>query len=206
MEGSIGLLSNNSEIIEEFKVNIPSFRLRNYRSVDSINPGEIIILAVDVDFFDSRDVIQFYLSRIRKKLQIIPVLLILRIKFLSNIDIEWFFEEFILYPFRKGELLVRLNRFIRESSSFDNENIISIGSIKINLKEYSVYLRNIKLELTFKEFELLRYLVQNTGVVYSRKELLGKIWGTEYVGGTRTVDVHIRRLRVKLGMPSMPSI
>ncbi|MDY6933221.1 MAG: response regulator transcription factor [Spirochaetota bacterium] len=199
MEGSIGLLSNNSEIIEEFKVNIPSFRLRNYRSVDSINPGEIIILAVDVDFFDSRDVIQFYLSRIRKKLQIIPVLLILRIKFLSNIDIEWFFEEFILYPFRKGELLVRLNRFIRESSSFDNENIISIGSIKINLKEYSVYLRNIKLELTFKEFELLRYLVQNTGVVYSRKELLGKIWGTEYVGGTRTVDVHIRRLRVKLG-------
>ena len=67
------------------------------------------------------------------------------------------------------------------------------------MKEYSVHLNDEKLDFTFKEFELLRFLVQNRGVVFSRKDLLNKIWGVEYIGGTRTVDVHIRRLRSKLG-------
>ncbi len=80
-----------------------------------------------------------------------------------------------------------------------DENVISAGKIRINLKEYSVYLNNVKLDFTFKEFELLRFLVENRGVVFSRKDLLNKIWGVEYIGGTRTVDVHIRRLRGKLG-------
>ena len=58
---------------------------------------------------------------------------------------------------------------------------------------------NKKIELTYKEFEILKTLVQNRGIVFSRKDLLQKIWGIEYIGGTRTVDVHIRRLRGKLG-------
>nr|HPM35730.1 winged helix-turn-helix domain-containing protein [Spirochaetota bacterium] len=69
----------------------------------------------------------------------------------------------------------------------------------INLLEYSIYYDNEKLDFTYKEFELLRLLVQNSGQAFSRKDLLAKIWGVEYIGGTRTVDVHIRRLRSKLG-------
>ena len=79
------------------------------------------------------------------------------------------------------------------------QDSIVVGHIKININEYTVYLGNSKIDLTYKEFEILRTLVQNKGTVFSRKDLLEKIWGIEYIGGTRTVDVHIRRLRGKLG-------
>jgi DNA-binding response OmpR family regulator len=123
----------------------------------------------------------------------------MRVNSLSNLNFEWFFDEFILYPFRKGEINVRLNRILWSNSLLEDENVMTIGKLRINMKEYSVYLNNEKLDFTYKEFELLRFLVQNPGVVFSRKDLLNTIWGVEYIGGTRTVDVHIRRLRGKLG-------
>ena len=90
--------------------------------------------------------------------------------------------------------------YLDKIDNLENGNVVHIGNLKINLKEYSIYLNNSKIDLTYKEFELLRLFVQNQGVVFSRKELLGKIWGVDYIGGTRTVDVHIRRLRGKLGI------
>ncbi|MDY6969176.1 MAG: response regulator transcription factor [Spirochaetota bacterium] len=199
MTAKIGLLSNNSELIEDFKVSISDLSVKNYTSVDSIKAYNTLALALDLYFFGSRDVIQFQLSRIRKKIKTMPVLLILRVNDMHDFNLEWFFDEFILYPFRKGELKIRLKRLITDKSYEDNEDIINIGNLTINLKEHSVYLHNESLELTYKEFELLRFLTQNKDIVFSRKELLNTIWGTEYIGGARTVDVHIRRLRSKLG-------
>jgi two-component system alkaline phosphatase synthesis response regulator PhoP len=199
VEASIGLLSSNGELVEDFTGTIGDMDIRTFRSIDSIRGDEFKLLAVDADFFESADLVQFYLSKIRKKLQGIPVLIILRVSHLENLDIEWFFDEFVLYPFRKNELGTRMKRLLWDKNLVDNENVLSTGNLKINLSEYSVYLNNQKLDFTYKEFELLRLLVQNRGVVFSRKDLLGKIWGVEYIGGTRTVDVHIRRLRGKLG-------
>lgn len=199
MEGSIGLLSNNTELVADFKSNYSELEVRQYKSVESIKPDEIKILVIDAEFFDTLEGIQFYLSRIRKKIHVLPVVLILRTNIIENIDLEWFFNEFILYPFRKGELSIRLKKLTWDNNLFDDENILSVGNIKINLKEYSIYLNNEKQDFTYKEFELLRLLVENKGVVFSRKDLLGRIWGLDYIGGTRTVDVHIRRLRAKLG-------
>ncbi|NMB64610.1 MAG: winged helix-turn-helix transcriptional regulator, partial [Spirochaetes bacterium] len=65
--------------------------------------------------------------------------------------------------------------------------------------KYSVTVNDEKVVLTYKEFELLKLLMENKGVVFTRQELLSQIWGVEYIGGSRTVDVHIRRLRIKLG-------
>jgi DNA-binding response OmpR family regulator len=110
---------------------------------------------------------------------------------------EWFFDDFVIYPYKKEELAARIKKLIWLKG--DDEETITIGKLKMNLKEYKVYLENQRIELTYKEFELLRLLVQNKDVVFSRKELLNRIWGVEYIGGTRTVDVHIRRLRGKLG-------
>ena len=115
----------------------------------------------------------------------------------AELDATWFFDDFILYPFRKGETQARLTRILGVQDEDDEE--ISIGQLRINIKEYAVYLDNEKIELTYKEFELLRLFILNRGTVFSRKDVLSRIWGMEYIGGTRTVDVHIRRLRSKLG-------
>jgi len=194
---SVGLLSDNSDIQDDFKSNFSGGEVVLFSSVDAIKKESMQILAVDGDFFDSSDSIQFFLSKIRKKVHEMPVLLVLKVSNVANLQVDWFFNDFLLYPFRKGELAARLSRLMTESGLV--EDIIVIGNLKINLNEYTVYLNNQKMDLTYKEFELLRLLVQNRGDVFSRKELLNRIWGVDYIGGTRTVDVHVRRLRGKLG-------
>jgi len=190
-------LSDNSDIQDDFKSNFSGGEVVLFSSVDAIKKESMQILAVDGDFFDSSDSIQFFLSKIRKKVHEMPVLLVLKVSNVANLQVDWFFNDFLLYPFRKGELAARLSRLMTESGLV--EDIIVIGNLKINLNEYTVYLNNQKMDLTYKEFELLRLLVQNRGDVFSRKELLNRIWGVDYIGGTRTVDVHVRRLRGKLG-------
>jgi len=197
MNKIIGLLTNNRELLDDFTNHYPDASIINYKNVESVRKDEHTILLIDSGIVGFADAMQFYLSKIRKKTQDTPVIIIFRVNNIADIDSDWFFDDFILYPFRKGELSTRINRLLLDKNH-DNTSI-SIGNLKINIQEYSVYLDNEKIELTFKEFELLRLLVQNRGIVFSRNELLNKIWGMEYIGGTRTVDVHIRRLRGKLG-------
>jgi DNA-binding response OmpR family regulator len=77
--------------------------------------------------------------------------------------------------------------------------VIRSGDLSVDETTYSAKLRGRPLELTFKEFELLKYLAQHPGRVFTRAQLLQEVWGYDYYGGTRTVDVHVRRLRAKLG-------
>lgn len=199
MDIVIGLLSGNKELIDGFERNCSNYSVKVYKSIENTRQDNLSLLAIDANYFDDIGSVQFYLSKIRKKLKSLPVLLILMVEELETVDIEWFFDDLVLYPFRKSELMTRIKRLLLDKNIIDDENVISIGRLKINLIEYSVYLDNDKLDFTYKEFELLRFMVQNQGVVFSRKELLNKIWGVDYIGGTRTVDVHIRRLRGKLG-------
>ncbi len=197
MKNQIALLSDNQEILGLISSYYPSIELFTFRSIESIKRDDFSILITDFEIFGSTDSIQFLLSKIRKKIQEKPVLLILKEKSISELHMDWFFNDFILFPFKKEELFARINRILWQKGIDDDS--IAIGRLIINFKEYSVYMENEKLDLTYKEFELLRLLVMNKGEVFSRKDLLGKIWGVEYIGGTRTVDVHIRRLRGKLG-------
>jgi DNA-binding response OmpR family regulator len=199
VENNIGLLSNNAELADSFKNNLPEFIVKIYKSLDSLKSEDIVILSVDSDYFKSIESAQFHLSRIRKKLHDMPVLLVFTTSTIFAIDFEWFFDDFVIYPFRKEELAMRIKKILWGKNLLAIEDVIIIGHIKINLKEYSVYINNIKQDFTYKEFELLRLFAENKGVVFSRKELLNRIWGMDYIGGTRTVDVHIRRLRGKLG-------
>lgn len=195
----IGMLSKNSERIENVGNLLNEYNVISYSSLENMRHENFLILIIDTDVFDDLDAMQFYLSKVRKKFKSIPILLILEEKNLGYIDLEWFFDDFVVYPFRSSELPKRIHRIVLDKNLLDDENVIAIGNLKINLKEYSVYLNGERLDLTYKEFELMRFMVQNTDVVFSRKELLNKIWGVDYIGGTRTVDVHIRRLRSKLG-------
>jgi len=197
MKNQIALLSDNHEILGTMTEYYTNAELIIFRTIDSIKRENFSILLTDYDIFRSADSIQFLLSKIRKKIHEKPVLLIIREKSIPELKMDWFFDDFIVHPFKKDELMARINQILWQKGVDDD--IVAIGRLIINFREYSVSMDNEKLDLTYKEFELLRLLVENKGEVFSRKDLLSKIWGVEYIGGTRTVDVHIRRLRGKLG-------
>jgi len=197
MKKQIALATKNNSLETDFKDQLSGLEVIIYRKIESIKNDDSLILFIDEELFPSKDSGQFFLSKIRKKNTTIPLLLIFRVEALKNLKPEWSFDEFILYPFRVRELQARINRFLWKNKNLSEE--LEVGNITINLSEYTVFLGNKKLDLTYKEFEILRILVQNKKIVFSRKELLKKIWGIDYIGGTRTVDVHIRRLRGKLG-------
>ncbi|HRS63674.1 MAG TPA: response regulator transcription factor [Spirochaetota bacterium] len=197
MKQKIALISKSPEVSDDIKSNLVDFEVETFKNIDSVNPDEVKIFFVDYDDIGASDSTQFYLSRLRKKILEIPVILIFRVNTIFEMDDKWFFNDFILYPFRKGELQARIKKLIGEIFAQDEE--IIAGHLRINFKEYTAYSGDEKLELTYKEFELLRLFLENKGVVFSRKDILERIWGMDYIGGTRTVDVHIRRLRSKIG-------
>jgi DNA-binding response OmpR family regulator len=101
----------------------------------------------------------------------------------------------------REELFTRTSLILVESLRKLPENCLIAGSLVLNLDKYELTVNNIGIELTFKEYELLKLLLENPDKVYSRNKLLSIIWGYDFYGGSRTVDVHMRRLRSKLELP-----
>lgn len=109
-------------------------------------------------------------------------------------------DDYITKPFSVRELLARVKAVLRRTSSFSMEesNTYESNSLKVNFERHEVKIKDSKVDLTLKEFELLQILIKNKGKILKREMLLDKIWGYEYIGETRTVDVHIRYLRRKI--------
>lgn len=113
-------------------------------------------------------------------------------------------DDYMTKPFSPRELIARIKAIFRRFNDFKVENekikdeVIEVGKLKIDISRHEVMYGEEKIVLTPKEFELLRYLIINKGRVLSRNLLLEKIWGYEYAGDTRTVDVHVRRIRKKI--------
>lgn len=108
-------------------------------------------------------------------------------------------DDYITKPFGVLELAARIRSLLRRSTKDDKDDVIKMKSLEINPKAREVRVDNNIVELTFKEYELFMYLFENNSRVVSRDELLNQIWGYEYDGESRTVDIHIRTLRQKLG-------
>jgi len=128
-----------------------------------------------------------------------PTLLVVTLPRLPGVDFSQGFDDFILRPIVPAELYARLRQLDWKSAAFGSDEVIKVGELVIDLAGYECMLGGRRLDLTHQEFELLRFLAQNRGRVFSRDQLLQKVWGYEYTGGTRTVDIHVRRLRAKLG-------
>ena len=111
---------------------------------------------------------------------------------------EWRLHDFLLESAGPSEVEARLRRVMTATENALPEPI-SAGGLTIEEDAYTARLHGVILDLTYKEFELLKHLAQNPGRVLSRAQLLQEVWGYDYFGGTRTVDVHVRRLRAKLG-------
>ncbi|SED51118.1 response regulator transcription factor [Ruania alba] len=132
----------------------------------------------------------------------VPVILVLGEGGLSVVRPDWGTDDIVLADAGPAEVDARLRLVAGRSQlggESDDPEQIEVGDLTIDAGGYTARLRGQALDLTFKEFELLKYLSQHPGRVFTRAQLLQEVWGYDYFGGTRTVDVHIRRLRAKLG-------
>ncbi len=118
---------------------------------------------------------------------------------LAAISPDWGIDDFLLTTAGPAEITARLRLVHRVAEAKTTSDTIRAGDLTIEGDTYTARVRSRPLDLTYKEFELLKYLAQHPGRVYSREQLLREVWGYDYFGGTRTVDVHVRRLRAKLG-------
>ncbi|GAB3071558.1 winged helix-turn-helix domain-containing protein [Nocardioides zeae] len=134
----------------------------------------------------------------------VPVLLIVTEGGLAVVAADWGMDDVLLHTCGPAELEARIRlsigRLAAQREADDPEaHVIRSGEVVVDDATYTAKLGGRPLDLTFKEFELLKFLAQHPGRVFSRQQLLQEVWGYDYFGGTRTVDVHVRRLRAKLG-------
>ena len=108
-------------------------------------------------------------------------------------------DEYISKPFSPKILTARVDALIRRSYSIDSSEIIDVGGIIINKAAHIVKINDEEIELSFKEFELLTYFVDNKGIALSREKILNNVWNYDYFGDARTIDTHVKKLRKKLG-------
>jgi two-component system alkaline phosphatase synthesis response regulator PhoP len=129
-----------------------------------------------------------------------PLLLVLSAEQLPDLELrEDLFDDFCLTALRPAELKRRLEHLFWRTGRGTRPELVEYGELLLNLETYQAAIAGKPLDLTYMEYELLKFLASHPGKVFTRETLLSRVWGYEYYGGARTVDVHIRRLRAKLG-------
>ena len=157
--------------------------------------GAVILVGEDAEA-------AFALARsVRKRdVPLEPLLLLISGARLSDLDLrDELYDDFCLNPFHPRELEARLRHMLWRAGTGTAPDLVEYGGLVLNLETYQAAIDNHPLDLTYMEYELLKFLAQHPGRVFTRETLLSRVWGYEYYGGARTVDVHIRRLRAKLG-------
>lgn len=129
----------------------------------------------------------------------IPILIAVTVARLPALDFSVGFDDFVLMPIVPAELYARMRQLDWKTATFGTDELLKIDDLVIDIAGYEVRLAGRRLDFTHQEFELLRFLAQHRGRVFTRDALLERAWGYRYAGGTRTVDIHVRRVRAKLG-------
>ena len=164
---------------------------------DRIAPPQVIVL-------DGRDRLEGAYAclkklRARPELSGTPALVTVTTSRLPSLDFRAA-DDFLLWPVVPAEMYARLRQLDWRFAAFASEERIKLGDLLIDLAGHEAHLRDRKLELTHQEFKLLKFLAQQPGKVFTREQLLSRVWGYRFYGGSRTVDIHVRRLRAKLGV------
>lgn len=136
----------------------------------------------------------------KRDVPIEPLLLLVSGSQLDELDArDELFDDFLITPFHPREIEARLKHLLWRAGRGVRPELIEYGPLTLNLETYQAQISGKPLDLTYMEYELLKFLAGHPGKVFTRETLLNRVWGYEYYGGARTVDVHIRRLRAKLG-------
>ncbi len=161
---------------------------------------DLLVINPDESFNGMAD---FY-HRIRKEEPCadIPVVAILGESELKSANLPAGIQDVFCRPVREAECVARLLMLYRKFNRLTDKNLVRCGDLEIDVSKYEVRVGGEKVDLTYTEYELLKFLASHPDNVFSRDVLLNKVWGYEYYGGARTVDVHIRRLRAKIEFKS----
>jgi DNA-binding response OmpR family regulator len=112
-------------------------------------------------------------------------------------------DDYVPKPFSPRELAARMKAILRRAEGGGEADVLALGDVEVRRHAHEVTVAGEAVELTGKEFDLLTFLLEHPGIVFSREQLLDRVWGMTYAGGTRTVDVHVAQLRRKLGRPEL---
>jgi two-component system response regulator ResD len=112
-------------------------------------------------------------------------------------------DDYLTKPFSPRELVARIKAVLRRTHGAAREDVLTLADVVVKRGAREVTVAGTPVELTVKEFDLLAWLIEHAGIVFSREQLLDHVWGMSYLGGTRTVDVHVAQVRRKLGRPSL---
>jgi two-component system alkaline phosphatase synthesis response regulator PhoP len=173
------VISDGNEIIEQVSRQAP----------------DLVLVEIDGQSPDSRiwEVIQGI-----KRQKHLPAMALVSEGMLDSINGHHDLDDFLVSPYDIKELVLRINRLFYITRDIDSNEVIRYDGLMIDLAKCEVTVEGRPVELTFKEYELLKFLAGSKGRVYTREALLNRVWGCDYYGGDRTVDVHIRRLRSKI--------
>jgi two-component system alkaline phosphatase synthesis response regulator PhoP len=156
---------------------------------------DVVLVAIDGAATSSEAV---RIAQSIKKDSHLPVIALLSREALNRLDSGMVVDDFVVEPWEANEIAIRAKRVLGKTGEAANQELIQCGDLTIDLAKYEVHVNDSPIELTFKEYELLRFLARNKGRVFTREALLNEVWGYDYYGGDRTVDVHITRLRGKI--------
>ena len=128
----------------------------------------------------------------------VPVMALITRESVASLSPELPVSDFIIAPYDVREMILRVKRLLQEKNGSHQGEFIRAGEMAIDIAKAEVLIAGHRVELTYREYELLRFLATSPGRVFTREALLNRVWGYDYYGGDRTVDVHIRRLRSKI--------
>jgi DNA-binding response OmpR family regulator len=171
----------------------------NSEAIEQIAGQHLGVMLLDTDEATTGSEAWEQAQRIRQERQI-PLIALVSGEKLNGLDSN--IDDFVVKPWEPNEVTVRIKRILGKKESIDNGDIIRCGDLVIDSAKCEVSLSGKPIMLTFKEYQLLKFLASNKGKVFTRESLLNKVWGWDYYGGDRTVDVHIRRLRSKIEDPT----
>lgn len=208
MPGTIAIVEDESNIVELIKYNLDR---EGYRTISANNGRkglelikqelpDLVILDLMLPELDGLSVCKQLRSDAQTKS--IPIIILTAKSEEADrvLGLEMGADDYVTKPFSPRELVARVRAVLRRSGAADEEEpeVIENGVIRIDLRQHIVKVRGVEVELTPKEFDFLKLLLLNPGRAFTREFLLEHLWGYEYFGDTRTVDVHVRRLRQKI--------
>ena len=161
-------------------------------------PEKLDLVVVDLERCATESAKLCHALRRERPLKELPLALLITEEQLGRIDFGWGIEDYLTLPVSGKRLAERLRFLLWKLNRVALKNGFSLGGLVIDFERYEVHVKGEPVDLTYKEFELLKFLASHPGKAFTREVLLDKVWGYDYYGGTRTVDVHVRRLRAKI--------